>query len=156
MSVDTADGSAGATTAVLIFGRGAMTRLADGRKTATVIGDDHEPSVDDELTAILPRGTARLPLQVKQCHRVPELSMLPQVAAAAGLELSAFTKCRTWSAYLTGLTQQEFPGPVCVLGVAATGDLEGELPPKAGPHRNASANPRHHRNRNPTRTHRRR
>ncbi len=133
MSVDTADSSTDATTAALIFGRGAMTRLADGRKTATVISDDHELTAGDGLTAMPPGGTAQLPLQVTQCHRVPELSMLPQVAAAAGIELSAFTKCRTWDAYLTGLTQQEFPGPVCILGIAATGELQGELPPKGRP-----------------------
>ncbi|WP_158071629.1 hypothetical protein [Pseudonocardia sp. Ae717_Ps2] len=142
MSADSAadSGVVGATgddsAPVLIFGRGAMTRLVDGRKTATVAGADHElavGAVGAVVMAMVPGGVARLSLRVRQCHRVPEVSMVPQVAAAAGLELSSFTKCRSWDGYLQGVAQQEFPGPVCVLGVEAVGELVGEVPPKGRP-----------------------
>ncbi|WP_226363245.1 hypothetical protein [Pseudonocardia sp. ICBG1142] len=103
MSTDTdgtADGATDDSQPVLIFGRGALTRLADGRKTATISSEIPDAAPGDAVTATLPDGTPRLPMQIVHCHPVKELAALPQLATQAGLKLSAFTKCRSWSAYL--------------------------------------------------------
>ncbi|WP_226358512.1 hypothetical protein [Pseudonocardia sp. ICBG601] len=144
MSTDTAaetaadntavDSAAGDSQPVLIFGRGALTRLADGRKTATISSEIPDAAPGDTVTATLPAGTPRLPLQITHRYPVDELAALPQIATQAGLELSAFTKCRTWSAYLDNVTTTgTVTTPAHILVLTTVGELEGEFPPKKRP-----------------------
>ncbi len=138
-TADPADNTAAASDAgnprpVLLFGRGALTRLADGRKTATISSQTPDAAPGDAVTATLPGGTPRLPMQITQRVPVEELAALPQLAEQTGLELSAFTKLKSWPDYLDKITANEsVTTPAHLLVLTAAGNLEGKLPPKGRP-----------------------
>ncbi|RUQ02453.1 hypothetical protein D8M34_18050, partial [Microbacterium sp. HSID17254] len=119
---------------MLVFGRSSMEGWVAGSRTATVISVRPDVVVGGVVTVASPGGIARLPMRVVQCLPLDELGVLPLVAERAGVELSQFTVCRSWEAYVKTLSEQRvvsFPARVLVLEVA--GELIGKIPPKKRP-----------------------